>query len=91
MNLSSCADSDRLEHQLEEAVSLRQDYESSASRLKTLEKTVKTLRQEKDDVHKVSADGHTCLTCLCLSVRECSGSVHLQPSASGIRTWTRPL
>ncbi|XP_039980447.1 serine/threonine-protein kinase MRCK beta isoform X2 [Xiphias gladius] len=50
------ADSDRLEHQLEEAVSLRQDYESSASKLKTLEKQVKTLRQEKDDVHKQLSD-----------------------------------
>ncbi|XP_026163969.1 serine/threonine-protein kinase MRCK beta isoform X2 [Mastacembelus armatus] len=46
------ADSDRLEHQLEEAVTLRQDYESSTSKLKTLEKQVKTLRQEKDDIHK---------------------------------------
>uniref|UniRef100_A0A8C2Z1P4 non-specific serine/threonine protein kinase n=1 Tax=Cyclopterus lumpus TaxID=8103 RepID=A0A8C2Z1P4_CYCLU len=46
------ADSDRLEHQLEEAVTLRQDYESSASKLKTLERQVKTLRQEKDEVHK---------------------------------------
>lgn len=46
------ADSDRLEHQLEEAVSLRQDYDDSASRTKTLEKQVKTLRQEKEDVHK---------------------------------------
>ncbi|XP_070843124.1 serine/threonine-protein kinase MRCK beta isoform X6 [Chaetodon trifascialis] len=50
------ADSDRLEHQLEEAVSLRQDYESSASKLKTLEKQVKTLRQEKDEVHKQLTD-----------------------------------
>ncbi|XP_049913365.1 serine/threonine-protein kinase MRCK beta isoform X3 [Epinephelus moara] len=49
-------DSDRLEHQLEEAVTLRQDYESSASKLKTLEKQVKTLKQEKDDVHKQLAD-----------------------------------
>lgn len=48
------ADSDRLEHQLEEAVTLRQDYESSASKLKTLEKQVKTLRQEKEDIHKVT-------------------------------------
>lgn len=48
------ADSDRLEHQLEEAVTLRQDYESSASKLRTLEKQVKSLRQEKDDVHKVA-------------------------------------
>ncbi|XP_061559597.1 serine/threonine-protein kinase MRCK beta isoform X2 [Phycodurus eques] len=46
------ADSDRLEHQLEEAVTLRQDYESSASKLKNLDKQVKTLRLEKDDVHK---------------------------------------
>ncbi|XP_041814118.1 serine/threonine-protein kinase MRCK beta isoform X3 [Chelmon rostratus] len=50
------ADSDRLEHQLEEAVTLRQDYESSASKLKTLEKQVKTLRQEKDEVHKQLTD-----------------------------------
>ncbi|XP_068609872.1 serine/threonine-protein kinase MRCK beta [Brachionichthys hirsutus] len=50
------ADSDRLEHQLEEAVTLRQDYESSASKLKTLEKQVKTLRQEKDEVHKQLSD-----------------------------------
>uniref|UniRef100_A0A673A8B4 non-specific serine/threonine protein kinase n=1 Tax=Sphaeramia orbicularis TaxID=375764 RepID=A0A673A8B4_9TELE len=50
------ADSDRLEHQLEEAVTLRQDFESSASKLKTLEKQVKTLRQEKDDVHKQLSD-----------------------------------
>ncbi|KAM9354610.1 serine/threonine-protein kinase MRCK beta isoform 2-T2 [Pholidichthys leucotaenia] len=50
------ADSDRLEHQLEEAVSLRQDYESSTSKVKTLEKTVKTLRQEKDEVHKQLTD-----------------------------------
>lgn len=47
------ADSDRLEHQLEEAVLLQQDFESSASKLKMLEKQVKILRQEKDEVHKV--------------------------------------
>lgn len=34
-------------------MTLRQDYESSASKLKTLERQVKTLRQEKDEVHKV--------------------------------------
>ena len=49
----SLLDSDRLEHQLEEAVTLRQDYESSASKLKTLERQLKTLRLEKEDVHKV--------------------------------------
>lgn len=51
------SDSDRLEHQLEEAVSLRQDYESSASKMRSLEKQVKSLRQEKDEVHKVRAPG----------------------------------
>ncbi|XP_023808628.1 serine/threonine-protein kinase MRCK beta isoform X2 [Oryzias latipes] len=50
------ADSDRLEHQLEEAVTLRQDYESSASKLKALERQVKALRQEKEDVHKQLSD-----------------------------------
>ncbi|XP_052327302.1 serine/threonine-protein kinase MRCK beta-like isoform X4 [Oncorhynchus keta] len=46
------ADSDRLEHQLEEAVTLRQDYESSSSKLKALDKQVKALRQEKEEIHK---------------------------------------
>uniref|UniRef100_A0A674B598 non-specific serine/threonine protein kinase n=1 Tax=Salmo trutta TaxID=8032 RepID=A0A674B598_SALTR len=46
------SDSDRLEHQLEEAVTLRQDYESSSSKLKALDKQVKALRQEKEDIHK---------------------------------------
>ncbi|KAG7272612.1 hypothetical protein CRUP_033121, partial [Coryphaenoides rupestris] len=41
-----------VEQQLEEAVTLRQDYESSASKLKALEKQVKALRQEKDEIHK---------------------------------------
>uniref|UniRef100_A0AAY5EWH6 non-specific serine/threonine protein kinase n=1 Tax=Electrophorus electricus TaxID=8005 RepID=A0AAY5EWH6_ELEEL len=49
------ADSDRLEHQLEEAVTLRQDYESSSTKLKALDKQVKALRQEKEDIHKLEA------------------------------------
>ncbi|CAL8315585.1 unnamed protein product [Merluccius merluccius] len=49
-------DSDRLEQQLEDAVTLRQDYESSASKLKALEKQVKALRQEKDEIHKQLLD-----------------------------------
>lgn len=53
VNSCNVADSDRLGHQLEEAVMLQQDYESSASKLKMLEKQVKMLRQEKDEVHKV--------------------------------------
>ncbi|XP_077594107.1 serine/threonine-protein kinase MRCK beta isoform X2 [Stigmatopora nigra] len=46
------ADSDRLEHQLEEAVTLRQDFDGSAAKLKNLDSQVKTLRQEKEDAHK---------------------------------------
>uniref|UniRef100_A0A9J7YKE2 non-specific serine/threonine protein kinase n=1 Tax=Cyprinus carpio carpio TaxID=630221 RepID=A0A9J7YKE2_CYPCA len=45
-------DSDRLEHQLEEAVTLRQDFESSSTKLKALDKQVKALKQEKEDIHK---------------------------------------
>uniref|UniRef100_A0A3B3Q6D4 non-specific serine/threonine protein kinase n=1 Tax=Paramormyrops kingsleyae TaxID=1676925 RepID=A0A3B3Q6D4_9TELE len=50
------ADSDRLEHQLEEAVTLRQDYETSSTKLKTLEKQVKALRQEREETQKQLAD-----------------------------------
>uniref|UniRef100_W5MUI1 non-specific serine/threonine protein kinase n=1 Tax=Lepisosteus oculatus TaxID=7918 RepID=W5MUI1_LEPOC len=46
------ADSDRLEHQLEEAVTLRQEYETSSTKLKALEKQVRALRQEKEEIHK---------------------------------------
>ncbi|XP_051955139.1 serine/threonine-protein kinase MRCK beta-like isoform X5 [Xyrauchen texanus] len=45
-------DSDRLEHQLEEAVTLRQDFESSSTKLKALDKQVKALKQEKEEIHK---------------------------------------
>ncbi|XP_026101660.1 serine/threonine-protein kinase MRCK beta-like [Carassius auratus] len=51
------ADSDRLEHQLEEAVTLRQDFESSSSKLKALDKQVKALKLEKEDIHKVWVTG----------------------------------
>ncbi|KAI5619846.1 serine/threonine-protein kinase MRCK beta isoform X2 [Silurus asotus] len=46
------ADSDRLEQKLEEAVTLRQDYESSSTKLKALDKQVRSLRQEKEDINK---------------------------------------
>uniref|UniRef100_A0A9J8D4W0 non-specific serine/threonine protein kinase n=1 Tax=Cyprinus carpio carpio TaxID=630221 RepID=A0A9J8D4W0_CYPCA len=49
------ADSDRLEHQLEEAVTLRQDFESSSTKLKALDKQVKALKQEKEDIHKLES------------------------------------
>lgn len=47
------SDSDRLEHQLEEAVTLRQDFESSSTKLKALDKQVRALKQEKEEIHKV--------------------------------------
>ncbi|XP_064195674.1 serine/threonine-protein kinase MRCK beta-like isoform X1 [Anguilla rostrata] len=50
------ADSDRLEHQLEEAVTLRQGYESSASKLKSLDKQVAALALEKEDIQKQLAE-----------------------------------
>ncbi|XP_069063399.1 serine/threonine-protein kinase MRCK beta [Pleurodeles waltl] len=46
------SDSNRLERQLEDTVSLRQQYEDSSTKLKGLEKHCKTLKQEKDDIHK---------------------------------------
>ncbi|KAJ8269907.1 hypothetical protein GJAV_G00108110 [Gymnothorax javanicus] len=46
------ADSDRLEHQLEEAVTLRQGFESSTSKLKALDKQVASLTSEKEDIQK---------------------------------------
>uniref|UniRef100_A0A673MUU4 non-specific serine/threonine protein kinase n=1 Tax=Sinocyclocheilus rhinocerous TaxID=307959 RepID=A0A673MUU4_9TELE len=56
LHLISKENSDRLEHQLEEAVTLRQDFESSSSKLKALDKQVKALKQEKEDIHKQLVD-----------------------------------
>uniref|UniRef100_A0A6I8PF44 Serine/threonine-protein kinase MRCK beta n=1 Tax=Ornithorhynchus anatinus TaxID=9258 RepID=A0A6I8PF44_ORNAN len=44
--------SNRLERQLEDAVTLRQEHEDSTHRLKGLEKQYRVLRQEKEDFHK---------------------------------------
>uniref|UniRef100_A0A8C7QDX3 non-specific serine/threonine protein kinase n=1 Tax=Oncorhynchus mykiss TaxID=8022 RepID=A0A8C7QDX3_ONCMY len=52
MRNTHTAYSDKLEHQLEEVVTLRQDFESSSSKLKTLDKQVKALRLEKEEIHK---------------------------------------
>ncbi|XP_025026417.1 serine/threonine-protein kinase MRCK beta isoform X3 [Python bivittatus] len=46
------ADSNRLERQLEDAVTLRQEHEDSTHKLKGLEKQCRILRQEKEDLHK---------------------------------------
>ncbi|XP_046935992.1 serine/threonine-protein kinase MRCK beta isoform X2 [Lynx rufus] len=46
------ADSSRLERQLEDTVTLRQEHEDSTQRLKGLEKQYRVVRQEKEDFHK---------------------------------------
>ncbi|XP_077907083.1 serine/threonine-protein kinase MRCK beta [Ictidomys tridecemlineatus] len=46
------ADSNRLERQLEDTVTLRQEHEDSTHRLKGLEKQYRLARQEKEDFHK---------------------------------------
>ncbi|XP_046503271.1 serine/threonine-protein kinase MRCK beta isoform X3 [Equus quagga] len=46
------ADSNRLERQLEDTVTLRQEHEDSTHRLKGLEKQYRMVRQEKEDFHK---------------------------------------
>ncbi|KAG9344876.1 hypothetical protein JZ751_010567 [Albula glossodonta] len=47
--------SDQLEHRLEEAVTLRQGYETSTSKLRALEKQVTTISQERDEIQKVES------------------------------------
>ncbi|XP_032201261.1 serine/threonine-protein kinase MRCK beta isoform X3 [Mustela erminea] len=49
---SKIADSNRLERQLEDTVTLRQEHEDSTHRLKGLEKQYRVARQEKEDFHK---------------------------------------
>uniref|UniRef100_A0A4W3IVG1 non-specific serine/threonine protein kinase n=1 Tax=Callorhinchus milii TaxID=7868 RepID=A0A4W3IVG1_CALMI len=46
------AESDRLEQQLENAVSVRQDFEESANKVKALDRQIRALKQEKDESHK---------------------------------------
>ncbi|XP_006209146.3 serine/threonine-protein kinase MRCK beta isoform X1 [Vicugna pacos] len=46
------ADSNRLERQLEDTVTLRQEHEDSTLRLKGLEKQYRVVRQEKEEFHK---------------------------------------
>lgn len=49
---SKMADSNRLERQLEDTVTLRQEHEDSTQRLKGLEKQYRLARQEKEELHK---------------------------------------
>lgn len=50
------SDSNRLERQLEDTVTLRQEHEDSTHRLKGLEKQYRVVRQEKEVFHKVVQD-----------------------------------
>ncbi|XP_053330292.1 serine/threonine-protein kinase MRCK beta [Spea bombifrons] len=50
------SDSSRLERQLEDAVALRQQLDDSTIKMKGLEKQLRTLKQERDDLHKQLAD-----------------------------------
>lgn len=47
------SDSGQAEEQLEEATSARKDLEDSSKVIKSLEKQLKGVTQEKDDLHKV--------------------------------------
>uniref|UniRef100_A0AAQ4PA12 Serine/threonine-protein kinase MRCK alpha n=1 Tax=Gasterosteus aculeatus aculeatus TaxID=481459 RepID=A0AAQ4PA12_GASAC len=49
------ADSGQLEKQLEDVSLARRDLEDSSKHVKTLERRVKSVAQEKDDMHKVEA------------------------------------
>ncbi|XP_053553398.1 serine/threonine-protein kinase MRCK beta isoform X2 [Bombina bombina] len=46
------SDSNRIERHLEDAVSVRQQYEEATNKLKGLEKQQRTLKQERDDFQK---------------------------------------
>lgn len=47
------ADSGQLEKQLEDVTSARRDLEDSSKHVKTLEKQIKSITQERDEMHKV--------------------------------------
>lgn len=53
MYVHVCADSGQLEKQLEDVSSARRDLEDSSKHIRTLEKQMKTISQERDDLHKV--------------------------------------
>lgn len=61
-----CADSGQLEKQLEDVSSARRDLEDSSKHIRTLEKQMKTISQERDDLHKV--EPVLCRDTVCLHV-----------------------
>lgn len=47
------SESGQLEKQLEDVTSARRDLEDTSKHIKTLEKQMKSVAQERDDLHKV--------------------------------------
>lgn len=64
-SFAQIAESNKLERQLEDTVTLRQEQEDSTHRLKGLEKQYRAVRQEKEDFHKVLR-GRACADRLCV-------------------------
>lgn len=63
-----CADSGQLEKQLEDVSSARRDLEDSSKHIRTLEKQMKTISQERDDLHKVEPVLCRDPVCVCTSL-----------------------
>lgn len=72
--MSVCvSDSGQLEKQLEDVTLARRDLEDSSKHIKALEKQMKSLTQERDDLHKVEPvlHGDPVCVCMCVSVWIC--------------------
>lgn len=54
--MSECSDSGQLEKQLEDVTLARRDLEDSSKHIKSLEKQMRTVTQERDDLHKVQPE-----------------------------------
>lgn len=61
MCLVCASDSGQLEKQLEDVTSARRDLEDSSKYIKTLEKQMKAVTQERDDMHKVEPVFRLCV------------------------------
>lgn len=70
------SDSGQLEKQLEDVTSARRDLEDSSKQIKTLEKQMKGVTQERDELHKVGPLFYGDL-CLCNLSRRVSLSLRV--------------
>jgi hypothetical protein len=66
------SDSGQLEQKLEEATSARREMEGSSKHIRSLEKQMKSLNLERDDLHKVGV----CVS-VCVCVCRCDSSLGL--------------